>query len=120
MKKIFWITMMLCLTMPLGVCAVDGRNFDVDKDGDVDGEELAAFSQYFGKSCWYKDFNGDGYSDGTKVWAISRPTDYYLANELVTLYGDQNDEKLLSLALNFWEKDRWAGKIAPLTFSFRG
>jgi hypothetical protein len=88
MKKIFWITLILCLSMPLCVYAVDGSSFDVDKDGDVDGEDLAAFSQYFGKLCWYKDADQDGYSDGTKVWAESRPApeeDFYSAEELTAL-----------------------------------
>jgi len=92
MKKIFLITLILCLTMPLCGYAVNGSDFDADKDGDVDGEDLSGFAEYFGKLCWYKDADVDGYSDGTKVWAVSRPEDYYyLADELISLWVDQND-----------------------------
>ena len=91
MKKIFWITLILCLIMPMCVYAVDGSYFDADQDGDVDGEDLSGFSHYFGKLCWYKDADEDGISDGTKVWAVSRPAGYYLADELTVLFGDPND-----------------------------
>jgi len=58
----------------------------------VDATDLASLAEHFGKSCWYKDPDGDGYSDGTKVWALSRPMDdYYLAGELTTLWGDPDD-----------------------------
>ena len=75
--------------MPLCVYAVDGSDFDADKDGDVDGEDLAGFAEYFGKLCWYKDYDEDLYSDGTKIWAASRPENYYyLESELTAKIGD--------------------------------
>ena len=91
MKKIFWIALIFCLITPLCVYAIDGSDFDADKDGDVDGEDLAGFAEYFGKSCWYKDYDGDFYSDGNKVWAVSRPEDYYLESELTATSGDCDD-----------------------------
>jgi len=94
MKKIFWITLIVCPTMPLCVYAIDGSDFDADKDGDVDGEDLAGFSEYFGKSCWHKDSDEDFYSDGTKIWAVSRPVEYYLESELTAINSDCDDNDI--------------------------
>ena len=91
MKIIFWTILILCMTTPLCVYAVDGSDFDADKDGDVDGEDLAGFAEYFGKSCWYKDYDEDFYSDGTKIWAVSRPEGHYLESELTAINGDCDD-----------------------------
>ncbi len=41
---------------------------------------------------WYKDFDGDGYSDGTMQMSFSRPGDeYYLESELTAITGDCDD-----------------------------
>ena len=41
---------------------------------------------------WYKDFDSDGYSDGTSEISTNRPGDsYYLEEELKTLSGDTKD-----------------------------
>lgn len=63
-EKIFWITLILCLIMPMCAYAVDGSGFDADEDG---------------------------VSDGTKVWAVSQPAGYYPADDLTVLFGDPND-----------------------------
>ena len=42
-------------------------------------------------STWYKDADGDGYSDGTTTVAVDRPAGYKLASELTATSGDCND-----------------------------
>jgi len=83
MKKIFWITLILCLFMPLCVYAIDGSYFDADNDGDVDAEDLAGFAQFYGTLRYYKDFDGDYYSDGTTLYSTSQPTNYFLESDLI-------------------------------------
>ena len=92
MKKVFWISLILCLTLPLGVHAFDGSSFDVDNDGDVDAEDLAGFVQYFGTSRYYKDIDNDHYSDGTVLYSASPPANYVLGSELVSIDVDCDDE----------------------------
>jgi hypothetical protein len=42
---------------------------------------------------WFKDADGDGYSDETSIQSASRPDgDYYLASELLSTSGDCNDD----------------------------
>ena len=91
MKRIFWTTLILCLAMPLSIYAINGSDFDVDKDGDVDGEDLAGFVEYYGTLRWYKDFDGDKHSDGTTLYASSQPPHYYPDTELISLDGDCDD-----------------------------
>ena len=43
------------------------------------------------QSNWYKDADGDGFSDGTTVLASTRPAGYYLPSELTATTGDCND-----------------------------
>jgi hypothetical protein len=43
------------------------------------------------QSTWYKDADGDGFSDGTTVLAAQRPAGYYLASELTATSGDCDD-----------------------------
>jgi hypothetical protein len=43
------------------------------------------------ETVWYKDADGDGYSDGSSVTQCERPTDYYLASELTATSGDCDD-----------------------------
>ena len=40
---------------------------------------------------YYKDFDNDGYSEGTSVTSSTRPTDHKLAAELIATSGDCND-----------------------------
>lgn len=68
---------------------IDQRDFD--GDGDVDGTDLQVFAEKFGTVIWYKDFDGDGYSDGTTVYSVSQPEHYYLAEDLIDIYGDFDD-----------------------------
>ena len=41
---------------------------------------------------WYKDEDGDLYSDGTSSEQWDRPEDYYLSSELIKTTGDCNDQ----------------------------
>ena len=59
------------------------------KDNDCDGliDEGCTITQ-----TWYKDADGDKYSDGTSLDSVSRPVEkYYLASELTASSGDCND-----------------------------
>lgn len=40
---------------------------------------------------WYRDEDGDGYSDGTSMVSCSRPAGFYLATELTATSGDNYD-----------------------------
>jgi hypothetical protein len=40
---------------------------------------------------WYKDADGDKYSDGTSLKAVSCPSNYYLVSQLTATTGDCND-----------------------------
>ncbi|HFA51172.1 MAG TPA: T9SS type A sorting domain-containing protein, partial [Bacteroidetes bacterium] len=40
---------------------------------------------------WYKDADGDGYSDGTSLTQCLRPTDHFTAGELTATSGDCDD-----------------------------
>jgi len=40
---------------------------------------------------WYKDADGDDYSDGTTLTQCLRPTNYFAENELIATSGDCND-----------------------------
>ena len=40
---------------------------------------------------WYKDEDGDGYSDGTTIVACVRLANYYVAAELKATSGDPDD-----------------------------
>jgi len=40
---------------------------------------------------WYKDADGDDYSDGTTLTQCLRPANYYVASELIATSGDCND-----------------------------
>ncbi len=65
---------------------------DITSDGDVDGADLGFFSESMGKFHWYRDLDGDGYSDGTSVWGQNRPDNtYYSQGELDGISGDCDD-----------------------------
>jgi len=40
---------------------------------------------------WYKDADGDGYSDGSSVFQCNQPASYKLAGQLIATSGDCND-----------------------------
>jgi len=54
-------------------------------DQDCNGADISC------PSTWYKDSDGDGYSDGITKTQVTRPTGYYLASELTAITGDCND-----------------------------
>lgn len=64
---------------------------DFDGDGDVDAADLVVFSEKFGTVRWYKDLDGDGYSDGNTEYSVSQPIHYYMASELTATTGDCDD-----------------------------
>jgi hypothetical protein len=90
--------MLLC-SLTLILIVVCAPNFvgaandpcDFDADGDVDGADLEVFSQKYGTVIWYKDLDGDRYSDGETIYAMSQPPDYYSEAELEAIAGDCND-----------------------------
>lgn len=56
-----------------------------DIDQDCDGSDYCTIK-------WYKDADGDGYSDGTIINSIDRPNyQYYQVSELKGTYGDCDD-----------------------------
>ncbi|MBF0225467.1 MAG: alpha-glucosidase [Desulfobacterales bacterium] len=65
-----------------------------DKDGNKSTVQLYIEIEKT-KPTWYKDFDGDGYSDGNTITSPSKPNAYYyLASELVASTGDCNDNDL--------------------------
>jgi hypothetical protein len=69
---------------------IDQRDFDAD--GDVDGVDLQVFAEKFGTVIWYKDSDGDGYSDGQTKYEGTQPTNYYEEAELSATSGDCDDD----------------------------
>ncbi|WP_320044196.1 hypothetical protein [uncultured Desulfobacter sp.] len=67
-------------------------DFDGDGDGDVDALDLKVFSQKYGTTLWYKDADGDGYSDGETVYEFSPPPDFCDKSDLIDITGDCNDD----------------------------
>ena len=91
MKKLFWITLIMSLAMPLIVYAIDVSGFDADDDGDIDAEDLAGFAQHYGALRWYKDLDGDGHSDGITEYSFLKPGGFSSESELETTTGDCDD-----------------------------
>ena len=83
------ITAVIALILVYAHAEIDQRDFD--GDGDIDGYDLSVFAEKFGAVIWYKDFDGDLYSDGNTVYAVSQPTDYYLESQLTAINGDCDD-----------------------------
>jgi hypothetical protein len=69
---------------------IDQRDFDAD--GDVDGVDLQVFAEKFGTVIWYKDSDGDGYSDGQTKYEGTQPTNYYEEADLTATSGDCDDD----------------------------
>lgn len=74
-------------TVTAGKVAIDNDNdgYPVDVDCN-DNDPLEHPSQ-----TWYKDADGDGYSDGSVTITCARPTNYKAASELTAPSGDCND-----------------------------
>ncbi len=69
-------------------------NADVNNNGKIGLEEAIFAIQVLSGiiTIWYKDSDGDGYSDGTVLFSADRPSDiYYKASELIATRGDKND-----------------------------
>lgn len=54
---------------------------------------------------WYKDTDGDGYSDGMSITACSQPAGYYLAGDLLSTNGDCNDNAPNEYPGQTWYED---------------
>jgi len=74
----------------------------IDAEADANGDsriglEEAIFALQFAagirnETIWYKDADGDGYSDDTAQLSHDRPSDdYYKKSELMSTYGDSDD-----------------------------
>ncbi len=91
MKKICGAALVFWMALSISAYAFDGSGFDADGDGDIDAADLAQFAQYYGTLGYYKDYDGDGYSDGTVQYAQAQPIDYYPESELTAVTGDCDD-----------------------------
>lgn len=68
-----------------GTTEICGDGKDNNCDGNID--EGCVITQI-----WYKDADGDWYSDGTPLQSVNRPSlIYYLASELTAISGDCSD-----------------------------
>ncbi|MGE0085465.1 MAG: C1 family peptidase [Desulfococcaceae bacterium] len=71
---------------------------DVNADGKIGLAEAVYGLQVVAKireavKVWYKDADGDGYSDGTEITSsVSPGDDYYTETELIVTSGDTNDD----------------------------
>jgi Tol biopolymer transport system component len=76
-------------------CPTEANTNQVDSDGDGVGDACDNCPTVYNPDqrlpVWYKDADGDLYSDGTTLTQCSRPTGYKLASELTALSGDCND-----------------------------
>jgi len=64
----------------------DGDGFTVS-EGDCNDNNAALHPN----TIWYKDADGDGYSDGSQLAQCVQPTNYELAENLTTTTGDLDD-----------------------------
>ncbi|GBC63295.1 hypothetical protein DENIS_4289 [Desulfonema ishimotonii] len=76
---------------------------DVDLQADVNGDDkigleeaiyalqVAANIKKISRT-FYKDADGDGYSDGTSQITFEKPAGFYLASDLISTSGDNDDE----------------------------
>ncbi len=72
------------------------KDADVNGDGKIGLEEAVFVLQEIGNirelTTWYKDADGDGYSDGVNLLSYERPYEnYFKESELITVSGDKND-----------------------------
>jgi hypothetical protein len=54
---------------------------------------------------WYRDIDGDGYSNGLTMIACTQPTGYYLASSLSATNGDCNDNDVNEFPGQLWYAD---------------
>jgi len=61
---------------------------------DVYGNQSSESERYIisALTVWYKDADGDKYSDGTTLTAVERPQGYYAQSELTGVSGDCDDD----------------------------
>ncbi len=64
----------------------DGDGFCAETDDCNDNDALE-----FPGQTWYADLDGDGYSNNTIIVQCARPANYYVAEELIAISGDCND-----------------------------
>ncbi len=55
---------------------------------------------------WFKDIDGDGFSDGTSQTSCIQPTGWYQASQLTSTNGDCNDNDPLQFPGQTWYKDQ--------------
>ncbi len=62
-------------------------------DGNIGLAEAITALQTVASFPWYKDADGDGYSDGTTLVSFRRPSEiYYERTELIAISGDKDDK----------------------------
>jgi formylglycine-generating enzyme required for sulfatase activity/pimeloyl-ACP methyl ester carboxylesterase len=71
--------------------AADTCNDGIDQDCSGSDAVCGTPSPQPTTSTWYKDMDGDGYSDGATQTTAIRPAGYYTASELVRISGDCDD-----------------------------
>lgn len=64
---------------------------DTNGDGKIGLADALFVFRKVSEQAWYKDSDGDGYSDGTTSIQTTRPTGYYYAIDLIETSGDCND-----------------------------
>ncbi len=57
-----------------------------DVDEDVDEEALSVFAGAYGGLVWYKDADGDGYSDGRTQTSLFPPANHYSPSDLDVIF----------------------------------
>lgn len=83
---------------------VDGDDFCSDYDCN-DNNPLINPSTY-----WFKDVDGDGYSDWASLQQCAQPTDYYLSGSLIDTYSDCDDADPTKFPTQLWYGDvDWDG-----------
>ena len=55
-------------------------------------ELLRVFSDTYGSTLWYKDYDGDGRSDGNSMYSDIRPGGYFMLSELIGTSPDCEDD----------------------------
>ena len=83
MNSIFMFVRMGFLVIAMSLCTSCGGNGGSASDRQPPPPQRT----------WYKDADGDGYSDGMSVLAANRPAGHYLASELTATNGDCNDSE---------------------------
>ncbi|WP_321413955.1 hypothetical protein [uncultured Desulfobacter sp.] len=88
----FEIMFLFIIFCTVTVAYTETNQCDFDGDGDVDALDLKVFSQKYGTTLWYKDADGDGYSDGETVYEFSPPPDFCDKSDLIDITGDCDDD----------------------------